>query len=106
MNEMSWLYRSPSQTGASLPHSKRPCSASPVKAGGDLSNRVHRRVILRDYGNSIYKASSRTSLLAALSGCIEGHESLRKAGVLHRDISINNLLINEDTNNPSRPLDL
>ncbi|KAK3332195.1 hypothetical protein B0T19DRAFT_439053 [Cercophora scortea] len=95
--------RSSSQTGASLPHSKRTCSASPVKAGGDLSNRVHRRVILRDYGKPIYKASSRTSLLAALSGCIEGHESLRKAGVLHRDISINNLLINEDTNNPSRP---
>ncbi|KAK0726803.1 hypothetical protein B0T26DRAFT_638800 [Lasiosphaeria miniovina] len=93
--------RSSSQTGASLPHSKRTCSASPVKAGGDLSNRVHRRVILRDYGKPIYKVSSRTSLLAALSGCIEGHESLRKAGVLHRDISINNLLINEDTNNPS-----
>jgi len=95
--------RSSSQTSASLPHSKRPCSASPVKAGGDLSNRVHRRVILRDYGNPIYKASSRTSLLAALSGCIEGHESLRKAGILHRDISINNLLINEDPSNPSRP---
>jgi serine/threonine protein kinase len=59
-------------------------------------------VILRDYGYPIYKASSRTSLLAALSGCIEGHESLRKAGVLHRDISINNLLINEDPVNPSR----
>ncbi|KAK3367307.1 hypothetical protein B0T24DRAFT_387668 [Lasiosphaeria ovina] len=95
--------RSSSQTGASLPHSKRPCSTSPVKAGGDLSNRVHRRVILRDYGNPIYRASSRTSLLAALSGCIEGHESLRKAGVLHRDISINNLLVNEDPDNPSRP---
>ncbi|KAK0725638.1 hypothetical protein B0H67DRAFT_598797 [Lasiosphaeris hirsuta] len=91
-----------SQTGASLPHSKRPCSTSPVKAGGDLSNRVHRRVILRDYGKPIYKASSRTSLLA-LSGCIEGHESLHKASVLHRDISINNLLINEDTNNLSTP---
>ncbi|KAK5660713.1 hypothetical protein OQA88_12078 [Cercophora sp. LCS_1] len=95
--------RSSSQTGASLPHSKRTCSTSPVKAGSDLSNRVHRRVILRDYGKPIYKASSRTSLLAALSGCIEGHESLRKGGVLHREISINNLLINEDTNNPSRP---
>ena len=95
--------RSSSQTGASLPHSKRPCSTSPVKAGSDLSNRVHRRVILRDYGIPIYKASSRTSLLAALSGCIEGHESLHKAGILHRDISINNLLINEDTDNPSMP---
>ncbi|KAK0704195.1 hypothetical protein B0T21DRAFT_397094 [Apiosordaria backusii] len=94
---------SSTQTGASLPHSKRACLVSPVKAGGDLSNRVHRRVILRDYGKPIYKASSLTSLLAALDGCIEGHESLRKAGILHRDISINNLLINEDVNNPSWP---
>ncbi|KAK3682383.1 hypothetical protein B0T22DRAFT_521651 [Podospora appendiculata] len=86
---------------ASLPHGKRACSVSPVKAGGDLSNRVHRRVILRDYGNPIYKASSRTSLLAALDGCIEGHESPRKAGILHRDIPVNNPPINEDDNNPS-----
>ncbi|KAH7009376.1 uncharacterized protein B0I36DRAFT_378583 [Microdochium trichocladiopsis] len=93
--------RSSSQAGASLPHSKRSCSTS--QASGNLSNRVHRRVILRDYGTPIYKASSRTSLLAALDGCIEGHESLRKAGILHRDISINNLLINEDVNNPSWP---
>ena len=91
--------RSSSQAGAPLPHSKRSCSAS--QASGN--NRVHRRVILRDYGTPIYKASSRTSLLAALDGCIEGHESLRKAGILHRDISINNLLINEDVNNPSWP---
>ncbi|KXH68106.1 hypothetical protein CSAL01_12930 [Colletotrichum salicis] len=37
----------------------------------------------------------------ALVGCIEGHESLYEAGILHRDISINNLMINEDSGNPS-----
>ncbi|KAH7016047.1 uncharacterized protein B0I36DRAFT_368666 [Microdochium trichocladiopsis] len=96
--------RSSSQIGAPLPPSKRSCSASPTKAGGDaLPNRVHRRVILRDYGKPIYKASSRSALLVAMEGCIEGHESLRKAGFLHRDISINNLMINEDDNNPSWP---
>jgi hypothetical protein len=93
--------RSSSQAGAPLPQSKRSCAAP--QAGGNLSNRVHRRIILRDYGTPIYKASSRTSLLAAFDGCIKGHESLRKAGILHRDISINNLLINEDVNNPSWP---
>jgi serine/threonine protein kinase len=61
---------------------------------------VHRRVILRDYGKAIYKASSRSALLAALEGCIKGHEALHKEGFLHRDISINNLMINEDRNNP------
>ncbi|EJT68062.1 hypothetical protein GGTG_14359 [Gaeumannomyces tritici R3-111a-1] len=61
--------RSSSRIGATLPPNKRPCSASPTKASGDvLSNRVHRRVILRDYGKPIYKASSRSALLAALEG--------------------------------------
>ncbi|CAI6098994.1 unnamed protein product [Clonostachys chloroleuca] len=36
-------------------------------------------------------------------GHIEVHESLHKAGFLHRDISINNLMINEDNDNPSWP---
>ncbi|KAK7414966.1 hypothetical protein QQZ08_012468 [Neonectria magnoliae] len=96
--------RSSSHTDAPLPPSKRSCSASPTKAGSQaLPTRVHRRVILRDYGRSIYKASSRSALLAGLEGCIEGHESLHKAGFLHRDISINNLMINEDDDNPSWP---
>ncbi|KAK0728902.1 hypothetical protein B0T26DRAFT_810694 [Lasiosphaeria miniovina] len=91
--------RSSSQTGAALPPSKRTCSVSPTKASVDaLPNRVHRRVILRDYGKPIYMASSRSALLAALEGCIEGHESLRNAGFLHTDISTNNLMINEDNN--------
>jgi len=95
--------RSSSQTGAPLPPSKRSCSMSPTKAGSTLPNRIHRRVILRDYGQPIYKASSRSALLTALDGCIEGHEALHKAGFLHRDISINNLMINEDVDSPSWP---
>ncbi|KAL8346170.1 hypothetical protein RB598_000191 [Gaeumannomyces tritici] len=96
--------RSCSQIGAALPTSKQSGSAPPTKASGDaLPNRVHRRVILCDYGKPIYKASSRSALLAAFEGCIEGHESLLKAGFLHRDISINNLMINEDDGNHSWP---
>ncbi|KAJ0103725.1 hypothetical protein J7T55_001741 [Diaporthe amygdali] len=96
--------RSSSQIGAHLPPCKRSCSSSPTKAGRDApSNRVHRRVILHDYGEPIYKASSRSALLTAFEGCIQGHESLRKAGFLHRDISINNLMVNEDDDNLSWP---
>ncbi|KAL8396645.1 hypothetical protein RB594_003636 [Gaeumannomyces avenae] len=95
--------RSSSQIGAALPPSKR-SSASPTKASGDaLSNRVHRRVVLRDYGKPIYKASSRSAFLAAFEGSIKGHKSLHEAGFLHRDISINNLIINEDHDNSSWP---
>ncbi|PMD53352.1 uncharacterized protein K444DRAFT_646753 [Hyaloscypha bicolor E] len=98
------LKRLSSQTGTSLPPSKRSCSISPTKAVSNaLPNRVYRRIILRDYGKPIYKAGSRAALLAALEGCIKGYESLRKAGFLYRDISINNLIINEDKENPSWP---
>ncbi|KAK7398159.1 hypothetical protein QQX98_012466 [Neonectria punicea] len=93
--------RPSSQTDPALPPSKRSCSASPTKTAAVPLNRVHRRIITKDYGKAIYKASSRSALLAALEGCIEGHESLRKGGILHRDISINNLMINEDPDNPS-----
>ncbi|KAH6881086.1 serine/threonine-protein kinase Sgk2 [Thelonectria olida] len=94
--------RPSSEIDTALPPNKRSCS--PTKASVDApANRVHRRVILRDYGKPIYKASSRAALLAAMEDCIEGHKSLHEAGLLHRDISINNLMINEDDNNPSWP---
>jgi hypothetical protein len=89
-------------SGAFLPPSKRLCSTSPTKAGSDVlllppPNRVHRRVIVSDWGIPIYEADSREALLAALADCIEGHESLRqKAGLLHRDISIGNLMMSKD----------
>ncbi|KAI5924800.1 hypothetical protein F4810DRAFT_663412 [Camillea tinctor] len=87
---------------------KRSRSKSPTKVDpayhSAARNRVHRRVIVRDYGKNIYKASTPIALLAALENCIQGHESLlRKANILHRDISVNNLMINEDSSNPSWP---
>ncbi|KAI0169185.1 hypothetical protein GGR52DRAFT_511052 [Hypoxylon sp. FL1284] len=94
--------RPASQTGATLPPNKRPCSASPTKVDSNtFPNRVHRRVILRDYGEPIFCASSRKALLAALGDCIAGHKSLYGVGILHRDISINNLMINEDERSTS-----
>lgn len=91
------MKRPSSEIDAAVPPSKRSCSASPTKASiSTLPNRVHRRVVLREYGKPIYQASSRVALLAALEGCIEGHESLYSAGFLHRDISINNLMVNEE----------
>ena len=94
--------RSSSSTNAPLPPSKRPCSSSPAKPA--ILNRVRRRVIVSDYGKAIYKASFPASLLAALEQCIEGYESLHTlGGILQRDISPNNLMVNEDAENPSWP---
>ncbi|KAJ5573499.1 uncharacterized protein N7459_007926 [Penicillium hispanicum] len=98
--------RSSSQTGLSLPPPKRRSSSqSPTKTNAeDIPNRIHRRVVISDYGEPIYKASSRVALLRAFEGCIKGHKSLLSAAEsLHRDISINNMMINEDSNNPSWP---
>lgn len=104
-NSTTGQKRSSSQTGSALPLAKRSRSASPIKPGSGPapSNRVHRRIILRDYGKPIYEASSPAALLAALEACIQGHESLNKAHFLHRDISINNLIIAEDEKSPLYP---
>ncbi|PYI24528.1 hypothetical protein BO99DRAFT_418643 [Aspergillus violaceofuscus CBS 115571] len=72
-------------------------------------NRIHRRVVIRDYGEPIYKASSPPVLLRAFVGCIQGHQSLRhEAGLLHRDISVNNMMVNEqdDAQWQRLPIDL
>ncbi|EGE06667.1 FunK1 protein kinase [Trichophyton equinum CBS 127.97] len=46
-------------------------------------------------------STSRVALLAALEGCIDGYESLYQASILQRDISPNNLMINEDKESAS-----
>ncbi|KAG6051372.1 hypothetical protein E4U17_006194 [Claviceps sp. LM77 group G4] len=96
--------RSIDQTGPALPPSKKVCSTLSRTAGiGSLiepPNVVHRQVIVQDYGKAIDKASSRKALLFCLEGCFKGHKSLYDKGILHRGISINNLMINEDQENP------
>ncbi|KAG6171095.1 hypothetical protein E4U11_001192 [Claviceps purpurea] len=90
------------QIGSALPPSKKTCVGSLRMNATEPPNIVHRRIIVQDYGKAIYKAGSRKALLACLEGCIKGHKSLYDNGVLHRDISINNMMINEDPDNPSR----
>ncbi|KAM3500681.1 hypothetical protein MY11210_009479 [Beauveria gryllotalpidicola] len=93
----SRLKRPSSATDLPEPPSKRFHSASPTKSSITAGqNRVHRRLILGDCGKPIYEASSRKSLLMAFELCLEGYESLFNEGILHRDISINNLLVSDD----------
>ncbi|KAF2839987.1 hypothetical protein M501DRAFT_1010229 [Patellaria atrata CBS 101060] len=86
--------RSPSSIQASIPPPKRSCSDSPVKQDMQRRrNRVHRRLVMRDVGKSVYEASSPCGILTGLLGGIKGHESLLHAKILHRDISIGNIML-------------
>ncbi|KAI9858498.1 MAG: hypothetical protein M1813_006439 [Trichoglossum hirsutum] len=94
--------RSSSSLNALLLSNKRSCSTSPHadKGRSKLLNRIHRRVILHDYGKYIYKASSRVAMLAALESNITGHESLCDlTSIIQSDVSIGNLMMNEEENN-------
>ncbi|KAF2452571.1 hypothetical protein BDY21DRAFT_382745 [Lineolata rhizophorae] len=86
--------RSSSDIQASMPPPKRSRSTSPIKQDIKRRNRVHRRLIVYDFGKSIYEASSPRGVLTGLLGGIKGHESLLDAKILHRDISIGNVMLN------------
>ena len=74
-------------------------------------NRIHRRVVTSSPGKPLNEASTCLAIVTAFIGAITGmyfwyqrqeslvdflgHQSLLKAGILHRDISIGNILLTE-----------
>jgi len=92
---------------------KRSCSSFELPDSRlPIHNRVRRRTITRDPGKPIYKASSPVAIINGFIGAIKGedlviniesladfilgHESLLNAGILHRDISIGNIMFTEN----------
>ncbi|KAF2817567.1 uncharacterized protein BDZ99DRAFT_373500 [Mytilinidion resinicola] len=75
---------------------KRSCSDSPTKGNSSRRNRVHRRLIMGRVGKSIYDASSLVAMITGILGGIKGHESLLERNVLHRDISVGNIMLEKD----------
>ncbi|EDR03779.1 uncharacterized protein LACBIDRAFT_306822 [Laccaria bicolor S238N-H82] len=51
------------------------------------------RVLLERYGKPIHQFDDRKKLLYALRDAISGHQNLWNAEILHRDVSINNILM-------------
>ncbi|KAI0069675.1 hypothetical protein K474DRAFT_1610121, partial [Panus rudis PR-1116 ss-1] len=59
-------------------------------------NRLHSRLVLVTYGKPIKFFKSCLELVQAMKDAIEGHRDAYRAGVLHRDISVGNILILDD----------
>ncbi|KAF5341148.1 hypothetical protein D9611_006040 [Ephemerocybe angulata] len=62
----------------------------------DFYNRTMCRVTMVRYGLPLYQFTSQRQAISALRDAIQGHYNLLKAGVLHRDIAMDNILFGED----------
>ncbi|KAJ2919615.1 hypothetical protein MD484_g793, partial [Candolleomyces efflorescens] len=58
-----------------------------------FQNRVETRVVMKAYGKSIACFTSAMQVFCALRDAIAGHMEMYKKGILHRDISLNNVLL-------------
>ncbi|KAF5341184.1 hypothetical protein D9611_006082 [Ephemerocybe angulata] len=62
----------------------------------DFHNRTMSRVTMAYYGSSLDRFTSQRQAIAALRDAIQGHWNLLKAGVMHRDVSMDNILLGQD----------
>ncbi|KAF5341153.1 hypothetical protein D9611_006045 [Ephemerocybe angulata] len=65
-------------------------------------NRIKLRVVLELYGQSIWFCESRHQLISALRDAIAAHHDLLNRQVLHRDISMYNILLKGPDSAPGR----
>ncbi|KAJ3515155.1 hypothetical protein NLJ89_g1935 [Agrocybe chaxingu] len=61
-----------------------------------LEDKVFRRLILEAHGKPIWQFRNRKQFLGAFRDAVAGHQNLWDNGILHRDVSINNILISGD----------
>ncbi|KAF5340986.1 hypothetical protein D9611_006058 [Ephemerocybe angulata] len=62
----------------------------------DFYNRTMCRVSMECYGAPLHEFTSQRQAIAALRDAIQGHWNLLRAGILHRDVSIDNILFGKD----------
>ncbi|KAH9482156.1 hypothetical protein JR316_0004251 [Psilocybe cubensis] len=59
-------------------------------------DRIFTRLVLKHYGRSVKYFSSKLQLLHALYDAVAGHKRMWLKGVLHRDISLENILFGQE----------
>ncbi|KAI0791179.1 hypothetical protein C8Q75DRAFT_62534 [Abortiporus biennis] len=90
-------YPSPVDALRSKPQAQN--TSSHVHLGDDKVSRLlqcHNRILIRQLGTPLERYHSSHNLCYYLLLILKGHESAWLAGVLHRDISPNNMLIDEE----------
>ncbi|KAF6760880.1 hypothetical protein DFP72DRAFT_1165973 [Ephemerocybe angulata] len=61
----------------------------------DFYNRTMSRVTMRRYGPTLNKFTSQGQAIAAIRDAIQGHYNLLKSHILHRDVSMGNILLGD-----------
>ncbi|KAJ2913166.1 hypothetical protein MD484_g7250, partial [Candolleomyces efflorescens] len=74
------------------------CDTMSFRGFGDVvpagfRNRIETRIVMKAYGTSIRKYTSAKQLFCALRDAIAGHMELFKRGTIHRDVSLQNVLL-------------
>ncbi|KAJ7105423.1 hypothetical protein C8R43DRAFT_1243997 [Mycena crocata] len=63
--------------------------------GNPLQDRSHHRILTMNVGFGLDKYPNTLSLVQAIRDAINGHRVAYEAGVLHRDVSVGNILLDE-----------
>ncbi|KAJ7130173.1 hypothetical protein C8R44DRAFT_978331 [Mycena epipterygia] len=71
-----------------------PKGAKLLKTYANIEKRIHRRLVLTPFGHALSKFASRKELISILIDVVAAHQKLYTvANVLHRDISVNNIML-------------
>ncbi|KAJ6481743.1 hypothetical protein C8R45DRAFT_831406 [Mycena sanguinolenta] len=74
------------------------------KIYSQIEKRVHHRVVLTPFGHTLPNFASRKELISIFMDAVKAHQDLyENASILHRDISVNNILLVPSDDPPTSP---
>ncbi|KAJ7072011.1 hypothetical protein C8F01DRAFT_1102168, partial [Mycena amicta] len=70
-------------------------TASLREGGKELQERYHQRTVMEDVGTPLYEYPDTKTLVQVVQDALEGHQAAVNAGIVHRDVSVGNILIRQ-----------